>query len=449
MVYKKYFLHTVIRILLLFVSSMIFFYLFWKTGYMHLKFALAAGIIFQIVEIVVFLNRIRRKLIHFFDSIKTGDFSTGFLVKDRIEEFSELNEQLKELSDFLLKSKIENEKQNQYFKAVIDHVATGIIAFSTNGSIKFANSAALKLFGLSQLRTIKDLNIIKPGFSDFLNQLKPGNQQLTEIITNKEQLQIVVKSSVYIISEERLNLISLQNILPELERRETQTWQDMLRILTHEIMNSVSPITSLAGSLSNLIYGNKKTRTENLLEKERNKINKGLKTIQNRGEGLMDFVQKYRKLNLLPEPNLSTSNIEEIFKDVTMLFEEQFRTDKIILRLDIFPQDLKLYVDREQIEQVLINLLKNAIRAMENSETKEISLKASMNNENNIIVNVSDSGIGINKEFLGKIFMPFYSTKNEGDGIGLSLSRQIMLKHGGSISVQSQPGKGSNFILSF
>ncbi|MFC2121326.1 PAS domain-containing sensor histidine kinase [Bacteroidota bacterium] len=416
---------------------------------MHIKLGLAVLIIFQTTEIIIFLNRIRLKLIHFFDTIRTGDFSSVFSGKDKVEEFSNLNDQLKELSDFMLKAKIENEKQNQYYKAVIDHVATAIIVYTTDGCIKFANSAAFDLLGCSRLKSLVDLDRIKPGFSEFLKQLQPGQQQLSEIVINNEQLQIVAKSSVYIISEEKLILISLQNILPELERRETQTWQDMMRILTHEIMNSVSPITSLAGSLSKLIYGNQNSMKEILLEKDRNKIDKGLQTIQKRGEGLMDFVQKYRKINLIPEPDISTCQIGDIFNEVIMLFEEQFRVEKIKLRMEIKPSDLKIRADREQIEQVLINLMKNAFQSFKNADIKEISLNAFVNEGNKIIINVTDSGIGIKKELLGKIFMPFYSTKDEGDGIGLSLSRQIMLLHGGSISVQSQPDKGSCFTLCF
>ena len=347
-------------------------------------------------------------------------------------------------------AKIENEKQYQYFKAVIDHVATGILVFTEKGNIKFVNSAALDLLGLRRIKKIRDLEKIKSGFSEFLKQCKPNQQELIELSTGTELLQIVIKASVYIISDEKLKLISLQNIMPELEKRETQTWQDMIRILTHEIMNSVSPIISLAVSLSKVIHQKDNTKEkEDISEKTRMKLKKGLLTIQNRGEGLMDFVQKYRKLNLLPAPKVSDCLVEKLFSEVIILFQDQFKDEGIHHNVEIEPPDLMLLSDREQIEQVLINLIKNAIQALENSEIKKINLRAYRNAENNVIIKVIDSGIGIKKEFLGKIFIPFYSTKDDGDGIGLSLSRQIMLSHGGSISVNSVPGKGSTFILSF
>ena len=450
MVYKKYYYRVFIRILLFFLSSLVFFYFLWKPGYMHLKFGLGAVILFQMINLIFFLNQINRKLVYFFNSIKTEDFGTGFFSKNTIEDFPELNVQLQKLSAYMQKAKIENEKQSQYFKAVIDHVATGILVFSEKGNIKFVNSAALDLFGLRGIKKIKDLETIKPGFSKFLKQFKPGQQELIEINTRTEQLQIVVKASVYIISDEKLVLISLQNIMSELEKRETHTWQDMIRILTHEIMNSISPITSLAVSLSKVIHNkDNKKKKEDISEKARMKLNKGLNTIQNRGEGLMGFVQKYRKLNLLPAPKLSDCSVEKLFSEVILLFQDQLNSEGILLNVEIEPPDLILLSDREQIEQVLINLIKNAIQALENSQIKKIHLRAFLNTDNNIIINVIDSGIGIKKEFTRKIFIPFYSTKENGDGIGLSLSRQIMISHRGSISVNSVSGKGSTFILSF
>lgn len=244
-----------------------------------------------------------------------------------------------------------------------------------------------------------------------------------------------------------MNLVSLQNIRSELEQQETQTWQKMIRVLTHEIVNSISPITSLAASLSRIVdtavVNNNETSSSD------RKLIKGLGTIKSRGEGLVDFVEKYRKLTILPDPQIAVIPVNDLFNGVKTLFDEQIRKEKMQFQIIIEPGDLILHADREQIEQVLINLVKNAIWAVQENDNKIIELHAGELPDGNVIFHIIDNGFGVETELRDKIFIPFFTTRENGSGIGLSLSRQIMIMHGGSISVQSKPSVGTTFVLRF
>ncbi len=336
------------------------------------------------------------------------------------------------------------EEQDEYFKAVIEHVGIGIFAFDSKGLIRFINTEALKIFGLNRLKNLFALDYIHSNLSIFFKKLQPGQQQLLELNIATETLQLAARVTKYKIAGEELNLISLQNIKPELDLKETETWQKMIRILTHEIMNSVSPITSLANSLSDLI---KKDNVPK--EKMKNKLDKGLSTIKNRGEGMMDFVRKYRNLAILPLPQITEISVRELMNELTILFEESFDQMDISLKINIEPENLILKADREQIEQVLINLIKNSIWAVGKAREKKIYIKAFQTINNRIQIEVRDTGVGFEDELLDKIFLPFFTTRPEGSGIGLSLVRQIMIMHGGSITAHSNLDKGTLFVLSF
>ncbi len=241
-----------------------------------------------------------------------------------------------------------------------------------------------------------------------------------------------------------LPLVSLQNIKPELDLKETETWQKMIRILAHEIINSVSPITSLANSLSALVK-----KESDIKQPVCAKLDKGLTTIKKRGEGMMEFVRKYRNLAILPLPQIAEVSVSELMNELRRLFEEEFIKEKIEFKWKVEPENLSLRVDREQIEQVLINVLKNSIWAVHDQETKKISIHAYPALNKRIHIEVKDSGKGLDEELLDKIFIPFFTTRSEGSGIGLSLARQIMLMHGGNISAHANAVKGSVFILDF
>lgn len=446
MVYKRFYVIIVFRIILLTFNALILSYYWWLPGLFHVKFALVVLLIVQVILLIWFLNRINRKLSSFFDSIRSDDYSMGFTNPNKRGEYTGLNLQLDKLSKYFLKLKVDNEQKNLYFKAVIDHVATGILSFDQLGKINFINRAALRMVGLEHLKNIASLDNHQAGLSDLFIKMQPGTQHLIEIQLEKEDLQLSARSVVYKAGEEVLTLISLQNIRPELEHRETQTWQKLIRILTHEIMNSISPITSLAASLSRLVN---KSDIEVPNDKTMAKLNKGLSTIKNRGDGLVEFVTKYRELTILPQPQIEEIIISELLEGIRMLIGNEFAHQNIEISIGCKPENLTLNGDRKMIDQVLLNLAHNACWAVGDVENRRIRLDASLEQNGIKTIRVIDNGKGISKENLDKIFIPFFTTREEGSGIGLSLSRQIMMMHMGSISARSIPGKETVFELVF
>ncbi|MDB4303420.1 ATP-binding protein, partial [Desulfosarcina sp.] len=409
MVYKKFYISIIIRVILLSSNAMAFFYYWWLPGLLHLKFALGALFILQIILLISFLNRINRKLSSFFESVKSDDYSIVYADAGKGGEFSELNNQLDKLTQYFKKLKLENEQQNLYFKAVIEHVATGILAFSKNGRIHFINTAAMEMLGISFIKNLQSLDQIQPGLFSFFNDLKPGVASLLELKTEAEVMQLSARSTVYKTANDEWMLVSLQNIRSELELKETQTWQKMIRILTHEIMNSISPITSLASSLSKIVSGKKSIEVQ-ADDKTMAKLSKGLGVIKSRGDGLVDFVQKYRELTILPQPQLEEIKIFDLFNSLKLLFNDQLLDAKIKLEQHCEPESLVLIADKKMVEQVLINLLKNAIWAVQDSKNKEVKIAAIKRADGGITISVSDTGCGIDPDNLDKIFIPFFTT---------------------------------------
>lgn len=241
----------------------------------------------------------------------------------------------------------------------------------------------------------------------------------------------------------KYTLISLQNIHSELEEKEMEAWQKLIRVLTHEIMNSVTPISSLAGTVNKLLNDPGK------LDDEISDIKNAVKTIQKRSEGLIHFVENYRNLTKIPKPNFETFRVSVLTDRIYNLMKNEFAGNNIKFNTSIVPDNLTLSADSELIEQVIINLLLNAKFAIKNQQNPEISIRSYTDAGSKVIIRVEDNGPGISKEIQDKIFIPFYTTKKDGSGIGLSLSRQIMRSHFGSITVVSKEGEGTAFILRF
>ncbi|MBC36119.1 MAG: hypothetical protein CL663_08780 [Bacteroidetes bacterium] len=441
MVYKKFYIQILIRIALIFLSSFAFLYMLNSSNMLYLKILLLLITISQIGLLIHYLNKINRKLFLFFESVKTEDYNVKF--DTEYNEFKELNLQLDKLSSHFKDVVLKREEKDEYFKAVIDHIAIGILAFDDRGYIRFINDEALRIFDLSRLKNLNSLRYIQHDLEKYLLELKPGRQHLLELRRRNEVLQLAAKVTKYKISEESLTLVSLQNIKPELDLKETETWQKMIRILTHEIMNSVSPITSLAQSLSGII------KKDQLDDKARSKVEKGLSTISNRGSGMMDFVQKYRNLTILPLPHKSSFRILDLLEELKLLFNEEIESMGIDCVINVEDDDYLLEADKEQIEQVMINLIKNAIWAIKDSKEKVISIRCRKDQSDHFMIEIEDSGVGIDPKIADQIFIPFFTTRDEGSGVGLSLARQIMLMHGGSITVASAGDKGSLFTLTF
>ncbi len=452
MVYKKFRFQIVLRILLIIVTLLLIFSFYRNPDYRISTIILGVLFVAQVIFLIRYADQTNRKLARFFSAIRNADFMGTFVDESLGKSFDELNREFNEVINAFKKTKTEKEENFNYLLTVIQHVSIGVLVYTRNGKVDVYNNAVKSLLQIKHLRNIKQLSEISEELSTTLLEVKAGEKKLIKIFVGDELLQLSIHSTEFLMHGEKFLLVSLQDIHPELEQKEVESWQMLIRVLTHEIMNSITPISSLASTVQDILAESRKKRNQLSAEESEDmeNITSAIATIERRSKGLLNFVDLYRNLTRIPKPHFRYFPVADLFQRTLELMEPKFEELNIQVNTKIFPGDLKLLADPDLVDQVLINLLINAIDALHEIKGKrQISLKASVNLNNRTLIEVTDTGIGISQEAMDKIFMPFFTSKKTGSGIGLSLSRQIMQMHKGSLSVRSAPGKGATFVLVF
>ncbi len=402
----------------------------------------------QIVFLLKYAESSFKKVRQFLNNIKQDNFATVYPVKFDGTELDDLHIEFNAILAKLREDQAEKEANYQYFRSVFQHVSIGLITFEEDGRIQILNTAAKRMLDIQQLINISEIEKVNKELFLAINSLRTGGSELIKIAHPDGIMQLSVYVIELVLRDVKFKLVSLQNIQSELEEKEMEAWQNLVKVLTHEIMNSIAPISSLAATIRDDIqsYVDKKSAipAEDMAD-----YLMGINTIEKRSEGLTTFVSDFRSLAHIPMPKFTAIRIRELFDQVEKLFESQLRADNISLTKNIAPADLLLFADCTLIEQVMINLTQNAVHSVEDKEEKLIRFNAFIDDNGKIIIEVSDSGKGIEEEALAKIFIPFFTTKKKGSGIGLSLSKQIMRRHKGNIQVRSEFGKGTTFKLIF
>jgi nitrogen fixation/metabolism regulation signal transduction histidine kinase len=362
--------------------------------------------------------------------------------------FDELNKAFNDVIQDFQKVRSEKEEQYQYFQNLVKNIDVSIITYQSDGTVDMVNLAFKKLFQVNNVKNIHDLESISPELVNTLLKFEPGKSCLVKIQEEDDILQLAISGTEFKILNKSIKLVTIKNIQSVLEDQETESWQKLIRVLTHEIMNSITPISSITSSLD-LILKDAKTNDTPPDKESIEEVHTAIRTINNRSNGLLHFVNTYRNLTKIPKPNFKVAKVIDLFSDIQLLLKEEIRDNKITFETNVNPESIEVNADTKLIEQVLINLVKNAIHALENRENPTIQIKAFYNKRGRVTIQVSDNGQGILKEVLDKIFIPFFTTKPKGSGIGLSLSKQIMRLHGGSITAISEVEKGTTFTLTF
>ena len=449
-VFKRFRVQVILRILLLSATIFGFFYFIMATQLYTTMLVTGFLILYQVFALVRFVEKTNQYLRRFFLAIKYGDFSQTFTGKELGGSFRELVAAFDEVMDKVRQTRSEKEEHYRYLQTIVRHVGIGLLAFKTDGSIDLINTTAKRMLKVARLKNIQSLSSFSPSLMDALFSLKAGEKALVKI--PEQDLELALHAAEFRLKDQKYTLVSLQNIQSELQEKEMEAWQTLIRVLTHEIMNSMTPITSMAATIIDMLNTIKKKNGENIDAETIIDIADALKTIHKRSLGLTDFVQAYRNLTLIPKPKFKIFPIDELFSRIEKLMENKLRKKDIAFQWSVEPRSLELTADPGLIEQVLINLVLNAADAftgVKNSNSPRIQLFASLEDNGKIVVRVTDNGPGIVKEAISKVFIPFYSTKKKGSGIGLSLSRQIMKLHKGSITVQSEPDVKTVFTLKF
>jgi len=449
MIFNRYEWRLLLRIFFLFVTLTVTAFIIVKGGDWWLYLAVTVPlVIYEVLDLIRFQKKAQDEVNQFVESVHYRDFSRHFDVRKAPNELKPLRKGFNEINSTIKLISRERETQYQYLQKVLELVDTGILSYELEtGDISWINESFKKLMGIPYLKTIHSLEKREPDLCREVLALKPGDSKIVTMTRNQQLVKILVTASI-MRSEDKLNkLVAFQNVSEALDETESKAWQKLLNVMTHEIMNSVAPISSLADTLKNRLQSPEIANSP--VSSQLEDLELGIDTIKRRSEGLLKFTESYRSLNKITKLDLTRIRVRNLFENLNSLMRPTLEKKKIELEIILRDPTLAIEADINLIEQVLINLLVNAIEAVKDSEHPRIILSAEIQSNNKTLVKVTDNGLGMPPELLDKIFIPFFSTRKTGSGIGLSLCKQIMLLHKGNIQVQSSEGKGSAFILQF
>ena len=433
---------VVVRVLLLGLSLMLLPLSLRNLDYPAIPLAIGVLAAFQVWSMIRFVDRTNRDLARFLQAVRYADFSQTYVTGGLGSSFDELKRSFNEVLDAFRATRAEKEEQGLYLRMVVQHIGVGLVAFDRQGEVSLINNAAKRLLRVNRLANVSDLESRGPGLVETLTTLGPRRKALLRLEEDGEVRQLACFAALFRTGEEEHRLVSLHDIQSELEEQEMEAWQRLIRVLTHEIMNSITPIASLSATAEGLL------QQETVAGEDVNDVRTAVHTIHRRSQGLLQFVNAYRDLTRVPAPDFQITPVGGLFERVTQLMGHQFQEAGVELAHAVEPASLEVTADPGQVEQVLINLLGNACDAAGGRDGARVELTASMDRDR-VVIDVADNGPGIVEEALDRIFIPFFTTKQEGSGIGLSLCRQIMRLHRGTISARSEPGARTVFSLRF
>jgi len=435
------------RVLLLFFTLLGFAFAVLRGEYLYILL-LIPFILWELVDFYKLHKKAQDEVDQFVESIHYRDFSRHFNVKQAPPELQNLREGFNEInSTFKVISK-EKETQFQYLQKVLELVDTGILSYEIKtGEVIWMNESLKKLLQIPYLKTIQSLDKRDPELCFQIVNVAPGEKFVITIHQDKNKVKVVASATAFQTEGFQYKLVAFQNVSQVLDETESKAWQKLLSVMTHEIMNSVAPISSLANTLQ--VRLKELAKDLNVSSAITEDIELGIDTIKKRSEGLLKFTETYRNLNKITKANLSKVYISELFENIQRLMQPTMEQKNICLSIQLKDPLINTQMDVGLIEQVLINLLLNAIDAVKGHTKPQIQLSAYTETGNNVIIKITDNGYGMTEEILDKIFVPFFSTKKSGNGIGLSLCKQIMMVHKGSIQVHSVLEKGTVFTLNF
>ena len=402
----------------------------------------------QIIYLNFYMNRIHRDVRKFMEGLRSQDTTQYFNEQKASRYFARLYASINEITRNFRLVRIEREVENQFFREALKSSASGLIAVAENGDIKLINDAALQILGIESLNKLSDLREIHPGFTERVASGALSNQQV-KISVDRKVHQLALKASEIHLDGKPVLIYSMLDITREMDRNEVEAWQKLIRVLNHEITNSVVPLHLLSTSLFDLFHdGKKQVAPADINDEMIDRTVLGLSTMIKRSGGLSDFLATYKSFTDVGEPDCSTIQLTELLKHIASLMADELEQAGVKLELDVVSSDLQVLADEKLIEQTLINLLKNSIFALDQVKNPVIQCKAYAKGHR-VSIEVSDNGRGIPDEIIEHIFTPFFTTRKNGSGIGLSLARQVMQMHNGTIRVSSEEGEYTTFTLTF
>ncbi len=450
MISKNFRLNLILRVILLTITIFLLYYSF-KTHFFFTPIIVGLLILYQVWLLIRYIDKTNRELTSFLESIRFSEFTRKFNMAGMGSSFESLNKAFAEIMDDFQRVRAEKEEQYHYLQTILQNIDISLLAYQNDGSIHLINQSAKKLFQVTGLSNVTALKKLSPELVEVLLHIKPGENRLVKIVDEDDFMQLAIYATTIKIRDQLITLATIKDIQHVLEEQETEAWQKLIRVLTHEIMNSITPIASLSSTLENMLKGFRKENSEKILIEEESlrEIENALQTINKRSHGLQHFVDTYRNLTRIPKPNFRFIKVKNLFSTIQSFFSDEIEKLSIRLTMHVEPEEMEITADEQLIEQVLINLIKNSIFALRDVKDARIKLNAFYNKRGRLTIQVMDNGPGILPEVLERIFIPFFTTNPSGSGIGLSLSRQIMRLHNGTITAYSKPNEETVFTLTF
>lgn len=449
MIYKSFNLSVTLRLMLFaFATSGLSIALYKVDWLIAAPFLVVVLIL--LFNTIYFLNGINRKVTLFFDAVMNDDSTLHYSENNQTRSLRELHQSFNRLNGHISDLRIKNEHNEKFFHEMLKSSATGLLAVDEKGYIEQINDSALDFIGLPH---ISHIDLLKQKNSELHEQLQlitPGQSRTIKILHGTGLRLFSLKVALLNFDGHKYKLYSIADIKAELEENELDSWQKLIRVMTHEIMNSIAPITSLSNTLSRIfIKNNVPLPADEITQKHVANIIHGLEVIENTGKGLMRFVEDYRRLTKISNPLFKPIMINDWLNSLRLLMNNRFDEEKITFRIIKHGAREEIIGDEKLLNQVMINMLNNAIDALKDRKNKKISITVAESTMGRLKISISDNGKGISPDEIDKVFIPFYTTKENGSGIGLSLSRKIIRLHKGSISVISVPGEKTTVILEF
>ena len=450
MIFRRFDVALVLRLVLVGIAMTAFIWLLLLPGY-HSAMALVGGaLVLLIAELWRHVSRTNRAIARFLDAARYADYSQRFNFENDGSDFPALGAAFTDILRRMRERSTGQESETRRTRALIEHIPVPLLTLHSDESITLQNNAARRLFGAEHVTKLKDLRKFGFSFAESVASAVPGMRQLVTFSVEGIEYKLTLATTELIIAGESERLISLQDIQSELDATQAEAWEDLVRVLTHEIMNSITPVTSLAKTAADVVHDVlEKVRDEEPVEDDLADLRDAIETVARRSDSLMHFVDGYRQITRLAPPEKKRVRLADLFETAVRLAQAECPRDDVEFSYDVHPSELDVYADRDLLEPVLINLLRNAWQAQETTAAPLVRLGGRLNRRHNIVIEVADNGTGIPANIATKIFVPFFTTRENGSGVGLALARQVMIAHGGFIRAGSNDGGGAIFSLTF
>ena len=449
MKFNKFYWNIFIRIIAIVLSCFLFVYLIERDDNLLSAGFIAFMVLVQIAYLNKYVNRTNKELAEFLIHLQQGDTSIVFSKENIEKTFKGLRSSFEQINMDFKDIRSEKEQKEHYLNYVIDNIKVGLIAFDNDWNIEFINNQA-KIYLNKKNYKLVTLNNLERDFVEVFSTIQISESKIIKRIIHDELFYLAFSSSEFKMDGKRIRLFAIHDVKNEIESTEVKSWQKLTSVLTHEMMNSITPITSLAHAIKKYLKDDSEIIDKQEISNELiYDIVENADIIESRGKGLLKFINNYRTISKLPKPKLEEINLNTFIQKIIHLFNKELKEKKIEIAFNVTPENLLIIADKGMIEQVIINLIKNSIESSTNTTDAKIRVRAKFNTNNQTIISVVDNGKGIEPEIMDNIFVPFFTTKENGSGIGLSLSRQIMRLHNGSIMVNSAPNKETTFSLVF